>query len=230
MKDEIQKRFEEVSQYDTLVSKVFPGYEQLPLILLSHLRTLDISDARVLDVGCGSGTNLETFAKHQPKWTLVGVDPSEPMLTVAQNKINSIGAQERVTFIKGTIDVIPIDRAFDLITCILVEHLQPDDGKKLNLFEGIHRRMVSGGWFILYGLHGDLKTFTANKRLNSWLEFVSLQGLSKDVQANVRHRATTEDSLISEERIRELMEEVGFINIEQIYQLQLLGAWCAQKP
>jgi len=230
MKDEIQKRFEEVAQYDALVSKVFPGYEQLPLILLSHLRILAGSEAHVLDVGCGSGTNLVTFATHQPTWTFVGVDPSEPMLTVAQNKINSIGAQERVTFIRGTVDVLPNDNLFDLVTCILVEHLQPDDGKKLHLLEGIHCRMVSGGWFILFGLHGDLKTVTAKKRLNAWLEFVSLQGLSKEVQDNVRHRATVEDSLISEERIRELMEEVGFINIEQIYQLQLLGAWFAQKP
>lgn len=229
MKDEIQKRFEEVEQYDAFVSKVFPGYQQLPLILLSHLRAFAGSEAHVLDVGCGSGTNIVTLATHQPGWLFVGVDPSEPMLTVAQDKINSIGAQDRVTFIKGTVDTLPNDSIFDLVTCILVEHLQPDDGKKLHLLEGIHRRMVSGGWFILFGLHGDLKTDIAKQRLNTWLEFVSLQGLSKEVQDNVRRRATVEDSLIPEKRILELMEEVGFVNIEKIYQLQLLGAWCGQK-
>ena len=39
MTGEIQKRFEEAGQYDDMMARVFPGYEQLPLVVLSHLRT-----------------------------------------------------------------------------------------------------------------------------------------------------------------------------------------------
>jgi hypothetical protein len=45
------------------------------------------------------------------------------------------------------------------------------------------------------GLHGDLGTATARGTLDAWLEFVSLQGLPKEAQDNVRHRATVEDML-----------------------------------
>jgi tRNA (cmo5U34)-methyltransferase len=229
MKIEIEKRFEEVAKYDSMVSKVFPCYEQLPLILLSHIRTLAGSKAHLLDVGCGSGTNLVSFATHQKEWTFVGVDPSDHMIKASQNKINAIGAENRIKLVKGTVDELPKENKFDFVTCILVEHLLSDDGKKFHLIEGIYNRIVSGGWFILFGLHGDFKTVATQKSLNAWLEFVTLQGLPEEVQHNVQHRATVEDSLIPEKRIRELMMEVGFVNIERIFQLQLLGAWCAQK-
>jgi hypothetical protein len=89
--------------------------------------------------------------------------------------------------------------------------------------------MVPGGWLVLAGLHGDLGSGAGRSALDAWLEFVVLQGLPKAAQDNVRHRATVEDSLVSEERIRELLETAGLVNVERIYQVQLLGGWRAQK-
>ena len=230
MEEEIQNRFEQASQYEAFVTSVIPIYSQLPKILLSHLSTLAGSKAKLLDVGCGTGTNIVTFATHRLDWTFVGVDPEESMLSFAKNKVNGINVQNRVTFIKGTVDAIPKESKFDLATCIFVEHLLPDDGTKHHLIEGIFNNLTNGGWLIHAGIYGDLETEWAKKRLKTWLEYVSLQGKPKEVIENVRRRATIEDSLIPGKRIVEIMENVGFINIEQIYQLQLFGAWAAQKP
>lgn len=229
MNTEIQDRFEEAAKYDDLMAKVFPGYEQLPLVILSYLRTHLGRTARLLDIGCGTGATLVAIATHQPEWTFIGVDPAEPMLEIAQSKISAIGIEKRITLSQGTVDTLPDAPMFDAATCILVEHLQPDNGAKLHLLEGIYRRMVSGGWFVLFGLHGNLNTETAQNALAAWLEFVTLQGLPETSREIVRHRATAEDSLISEERIQELLQEAGFVNIEKVYQLQLLGGWLAQK-
>jgi tRNA (cmo5U34)-methyltransferase len=229
MSTEIQKRFEDAAKYDGMMAKIFPGYEQIPLVILSHLRTRLGQTANLLDAGCGTGATLTTFAIQQPEWSFIGVDPAEPMLEIARNKIRAIGMEKRVTFINGTVDALSEEPKFDGATCILVEHLQPDNGAKLRLLDGIHRRMVSGGWFILFGLHGNLVTQKAQNALKAWLEFVMLQGLPETARDNVRHRATVEDSLVPEERILELLGEAGFVNIERIYQLHLLGGWLAQK-
>lgn len=229
MAGEIQKRFEEAAQYDAMMAKVFPGYEQLPLVILSYLRTCVGPRARVLDVGCGTGATLAAFAAQQPEWSLVGVDPAEPMLALARTKMTAMGLGGRAELIHGTIDTLSDKPRFDVATCILVEHLLPDDGAKLHLLQGIERRMAPGGWFVLAGLHGDLGTATARSALDAWLEFVALQGLPKAAQDNVRHRATVEDSIVSEERIRELLEEAGFVNVDRVYRVQLLGGWRAQK-
>lgn len=229
MNTEIQKRFEDAAKYDGMMAKVFPGYEQLPLVILSYLRTRLGRTAYLLDAGCGTGATLTAFVTHQPEWSFVGVDPAEAMLEIARNKIGAIGMANRVTFSHGIVDTLPDEPKFDAATCILVEHLLPDKGAKLHLLEGIHRRMVSCGWFVLFGLHGNLTMERAQNALNAWVEFVTLQGLPEPMRDNVRHRATVEDSLISEERIQELLGEAGFVNIEKIYQLQLLGGWLAQK-
>ena len=230
MNTEIQNRFEDAVKYDGMMAKVFPGYEQLPLVILSYLRTRLGRTAHLLDVGCGTGTTLAAFATHQPEWSFVGVDPAEMMLEIANNKISSIGAEEHVKLHHGTIDTLPDEPKFDAATCILVEHLQPDNGAKLHLLEGIQHRIVSGGWFVLFGLHGNLSTENAQSTLAAWLEFAALQGVSEAMRDNVRHRATVVDSLISEVRIQELLQEAGFINIEKTYQFHLLGMWFAQKP
>lgn len=229
MTAEIQKRFEEAAKYDGMMGKVFPGYEQLPLVILSYLQTCLGPSARVLDVGCGTGATLVAFAAHQPGWSFVGVDPAAPMLELARQKIITHGAQERVALVHGTVDALPDEHEFDAATCILVEHLQPDNGAKLFLLRGIQRRLLPGGWLVLAGLHGELKTPAAQQALEAWLAFAALQGLPKAAQDNVRHRATVEDSLVSETRIRALLDEAGFVNTERIYQVQLLGGWRAQK-
>ena len=229
MSTDIQKRFEDAAKYDGMMGKVFPGYEQLPVVILSYLRRCVGQTAHLLDAGCGTGATLAAFATHQTDWSFVGVDPAEPMLEIARDKISAKGVEQRVMFFQGTVDTLPDEPRFDAATCILVEHLQPDNGAKLHLLKSIHRRIVPGGWFVLFGLHGDLSTENAQNNLEAWLEFVSLQGLPETARDNVRHRATVEDSLISEERIQELLREAGFVNIKRIYQLQLLGGWLAQK-
>jgi tRNA (cmo5U34)-methyltransferase len=200
------------------------------LVILSYLRTRFGRTAHLLDIGCGTGATLVALAIQQPEWSFIGVDPAEPMLEIARSKMSAIGAEKRVTLLHGTVDTLPDEPKFDAATCILVEHLQPDNGTKLRLLEGIQRRMVSGGWFVLFGLHGDLSTENAQNTLAAWLEFVILQGLPEATRDDVRHRATVEDSLISEVRIQELLQEAGFVNIQKTYQVQLLGGWLAQKP
>ena len=111
---EIQKRFEEASRYDAMMARVFPGCEQLPLILLSHLRLYLRAGARLLDAGCGTASALATFATNQRDWSFVGVDPAEPVLDLARTKIIGAEVAERVTLVGGTVDALPNEPAFDM--------------------------------------------------------------------------------------------------------------------
>jgi len=229
VKSELHERFQEASQYDTMMKRLFAAYEQLPLIMLSHLRTRLPAEARVLDVGCGSGSALGAFAAHQPDWSFVGVDPSAAMVDVARAKLASAGASDRVSLVVGTVESLPGEEAFDAATAILVEHLLPDDGTKLRLLEGVCRRLVPGGCLLLASLRGDLGEAKTHSALEAWLEFIALQGLPPETQAMVRQRAIVEDSLVSEARILELLEHAGFAGMERIYQVHLLDALLASK-
>lgn len=225
----VQERFLHPSGYDSTMAGVFASYEQLPLILLSHLKARLGDRAHVMDAGCGTGTALAAFAAHQPGWSFVGVDPAEPMLAIARMRLSEAGLAGRVELVRGSVGALPEGARFDAATSILVEHLLPDDGTKLGFLQEIARRVSPGGWIVLAGLHGDLGSGLAQRGLQAWMDFVALRGLPSEAQEMIRRRATEEDSIVSEDRIRGLLGEAGFVEVEKILQVHLLGAWMPRR-
>jgi len=74
----------------------------------------------LLDIGCGTGHNLEFFRKIGLQAT--GIDASEPMLEIASNKLEaevrlSLGRAESLSF---------KDRSFDIVTLITVLEFSSD--------------------------------------------------------------------------------------------------------
>lgn len=60
---------------------------------------LGTTDARILDVGTGVGGLAVAFATRFPESTIVGIDPWEPALALAREKIASAGLDGRVTLL-----------------------------------------------------------------------------------------------------------------------------------
>jgi len=83
------------------------------LVEAAHIE--DKPAARILDVCCGTGSVIMTFAEHCPKvGTAIGYDFSHGMLRKAQEK-NSTG---KVVFVEGDAALLPFgDNCFDVITC-----------------------------------------------------------------------------------------------------------------
>lgn len=71
-----------------------------------------ITPARILEVGCGTGTNLLALAKQFPQAHLTGVDLSAHMLTVAQRKLAPYA--NRIALLQQAY-AAPLPDEFDLI-------------------------------------------------------------------------------------------------------------------
>jgi tRNA (cmo5U34)-methyltransferase len=229
MKKEIEERFKNSNQYDEMMGKTFSGYNDLHRTVLSYLSVKLFGEAQILDVGCGTGTSLVTHATHKTGWSLTGVDPAEPMIRIVESKISELNLNNRVRVVTGTVHDLPSQPIYDAATMILVEHLQPDDGTKLKLLQGIAERIKTGGWLIVAGLYGDFTTHESQLALKAWQEYLIFQGFSEEMRKNFYQRATVEDALIPETRIRNLLAQAGFHNTEQIYKVHLLGGWLTQK-
>ncbi|CAG9432171.1 Cypemycin N-terminal methyltransferase [Providencia alcalifaciens] len=67
------------------------------------------SAQHILDLGCGTGTLLTAIAEQYPHTTLVGVDPAQAMLDIAQQKTS------RVRWLSSTAEKLNLDMKFDLI-------------------------------------------------------------------------------------------------------------------
>lgn len=110
----------------------------------------DVSGKRVLDLGCGYGTNCAEFALAGAS-RVVGVDLSEKMLSVARSEHGS----ENITFLQMDMnDVDLIDGKFDLIFSSLAFHYVED-------FDAFSKKLygkLDGGGILLFSQEHPLNT------------------------------------------------------------------------
>lgn len=121
------------------------GVESVRLKVLDHV-TFD-PGARVLDIGCGTGT-LATFIKRShPEAQVVGLDPDPKALSRARKKAARAGAA--IQFDEGFSDHLPYpDASFDRVFSSLMFHHIPD-AQRPNSLREIRRVLKPGGSFHL---------------------------------------------------------------------------------
>ncbi len=110
---------------------------------------------RVLEIGCGIGTDTINFARHGAEVT--AVDLSEKSLEVARQRAQVFGLQDRIQFFRANAEelsqVVPVEQ-YDLVYSFGVIHHTPHPDSVL---EQIHRYAKPGG---------TLKVMVYNRR--SW--------------------------------------------------------------
>ena len=101
----------------------------------------------VLDLGCGTGTLLETLLTQRPEARYVGVDPDAQVLGIASRKLRRHASVVRL--LTGYGDNLPVaDRAFDIVVSTLTFHHLTDLAKRATLTE-VHRVLRPTGRFLL---------------------------------------------------------------------------------
>jgi precorrin-6B methylase 2 len=72
-------------------------------------------DARILDVGTGVAALAIAFCKSYPQATVVGLDPWEPALNLAEKNISAAGMEKRITLRREYIQSYDDPEGFDLV-------------------------------------------------------------------------------------------------------------------
>lgn len=109
---------------------------------------------RALDLGCGTGTNVITLAKHG--WNVTGVDFVGRALTQARKKATR--AQVSVDFlVEDVTNVDGISEDFDLVLDIGCFH-SLSEIEKLAYLTNLERLTSPGSFYLMYGFISDSDT------------------------------------------------------------------------
>jgi ubiquinone/menaquinone biosynthesis C-methylase UbiE len=123
--------------------------ERALIDLLKQLKLIDLSDKKLLDVGCGSGGFLREFIKYgaRPK-NLFGIDLLEDRIEVARNLIPNID------FRCGDASILPYDdHFFDIVMQFTVFTSILDSEMKKRIASEMLRVLKAGGTIIWYDYH-----------------------------------------------------------------------------
>src|SRR5688500_16614631 len=213
--------------YDQRIRNTFPFYETIHPTMNAMLLGLVRSDGQLLIVGGGTGAEILEFGKTNPAWRFLGVDPAQPMLDLAKEKIDAAGLSERAAFFKGYVDDLPPGTLYDGATLGMVMHFVADDGAKLKLLHAIASHLSPGAPLVLMDAYGDLTTPESQLLLAAWKHQQNLAGLKwEQVESGMKERMQG-IHFVSGTRIEQLLAEAGFHRVQRFFQIFMLGGWIA---
>lgn len=137
--------------YDIQVEVLFGGTADLMrrqalAPIARHLAGRSNSDARLLDVGCGTGRFLAQIKRNWPRLKVAGIDLSPHYLAEARNRLE---AWSRVEFMQGAAEELPFaDADFDVVTSVYLLHELPRKVRHAALRE-MARVLKSGGLLVI---------------------------------------------------------------------------------
>jgi len=157
--------------YDELMKDV--PYDQWVEYAARKLQENGLSAPSILDIGCGTGEVSVRLAK--AGYDVTGVDLSDDMLTVAQDKAQGEGVQ--LSLFQQDMSQLELPSSFDcaVIFCDSLNYLETEDQVK-GTFKSVYDHLEPGG-LLLFDVHSLYKvnhvfgenTFTYNEEELSYI-------------------------------------------------------------
>ncbi len=156
--------------YDLIMTSGYYDYDKIVDSLVQHLPF-----SNVLEIGCGTGLILETLAKRQPSLALTGVDLTQAMLAIAQQRLHTY---PHVALQNQNVTELHLDQSYDLAFSyggvwyfvidgdkepFLVSHIAQEEPNRQGLSK-VAQHVKAGGQLLLgvQGPHHDYASPISN--------------------------------------------------------------------
>ncbi|WP_245644356.1 class I SAM-dependent methyltransferase [Magnetospirillum moscoviense] len=221
---------ERAQAYDHRVREAIPGYDALHQLSCMVFAEMTGGHGRALVVGAGTGVECIALAMACPGLALVGLDPAQEMLAVAERKVAEAGLAGRVRLYPSTVAELPTFEPFDAATLLLVLHFLADDGAKLALLTDIAKHLKPGAPLILADLFGPAWDEDWQAQLRTfWRHLQRAAGIDEEaIQKGFRH-VDRDIHPVTEARLAELLEQAGFTPPQPYFRALCFGGWVTRR-
>ncbi len=163
-------------------------------------------NCRILDLGCGTGLELQEYFLLNPTARVVGIDLCAKMLAALRRKF----PQKEITLICGSYFDVPFgEKAFD--AAVSVESLHHfTKAEKVGLYAKLHAALSDGGYFVLtdyFSLSDDEESMHRN-------DFLALKAAQGIADGEFYHY----DTPLSVKHETEALLEAGFSEVAVLKQ------------
>ncbi|MCR5847624.1 MAG: class I SAM-dependent methyltransferase [Lachnospiraceae bacterium] len=159
------------------------------------------SNARILDLGCGTGLELEELFKINPEASVTGIDLSEAML----NKLKEKFPDKKINLINNSYFDEPLgENVFDAAVSVeSLHHFKAD--KKENLYRKLFEALKADGYFVLTDYFAESEELE-KEYFENLKQLKAEQGLSDDEFYHY-------DTPLTKEHEIEALKRAGFTDV-----------------
>ena len=225
--EKVRQHFEEEAhEFDKIIRRLIPYYEQMLDALIAALPFNQSQAIRVIDLGCGTGTIAKRIKDVYPQANITCVDIADKMLQVAQTKL---GVGEDVRYQIANFENYEFDSIYDVaISSLALHHLVSDDDK-IKFYKKIYSCLSPGGVFYnadnVLGSGSHLQGLYIEK----WREYMSRQISIEEIEQKWIPKHYVEDhpaDLISQ---LTWLHDIGFIQIDIIWKYYNFAVYGGSK-
>lgn len=229
--EEIRERFdndvERFSNLETGQISTIDATISLELITQSAKRIIPHAK-EILDIGCGAGNYTLMMLEQVPNLNCTLLDLSKPMLNKAFERVSS-ETEGRVNVIQNDIRLADFgNKKFDIILAGAVLHHLRDNNDWESVFTKLYDLLNNGGCLMISDLITQdievLEDYT-KERYGDYLESVN----GKEYRKNVLEYIEKEDSPRSLIYQLDLMNKVGFKNVDVLHKNLCFATFCGIK-
>nr|WP_286948404.1 class I SAM-dependent methyltransferase [Pseudomonas sp. UBA6718] len=228
-RDQVTAIFQQqAASYDTQWAKTAPLRHCLHLLLDSLFAELP-TDARILCVGVGTGTELAHLAAQNSGWRFTAVEPSAAMLDVCRQRAEQDGFAARCDFHEGYLESLPATAAHDAATCFLVSQFILEPPARSAFFAEIAERLTPGGLLASSDLAADVDSAEYEVLLTAWMHMMAAAEVSPETMARMRQAYARDIGVLSPERTAAIIAAGGFTLPVPFFQAGLIHAWLSRR-
>lgn len=212
-----------VSAYADKTRRLVPGWSDLQTMTALLVAERAPEYANVLVIGAGGGVELKALAQAYPQWRFVGVDPSKPMLALAEAALGPLA--DRVQLHHGYVETAAAG-PFDAATCLLTMHFVSIEERSRTLKE-IRRRLKPGAPFVLAHMSFPQAPGDRDLWLSRYAAFAIASGVDPEDARNAASAIGSRLPLLGPDEEERMLKEAGFTGTQLFYAGLAFRGWVA---
>ncbi|MNL28482.1 hypothetical protein D3C87_1501260 [compost metagenome] len=169
-----------------------------------------------------------TLAQTFPEWTFVGLDPSQNMLDVCQERMKEAGFSSRCEFVHGFIQDLPLSQPFDAVVSLLVAHFVKRE-ERLSFFQNMTKHLKSDGYLVNAEISFDLNSAEFPMMLKGWEQVQTMMGATPESLATLPKQLKEMLTVLPPAETEELLRQSGIRLPLRFFQAMMICGWYGRR-
>ena len=226
--EKVKQHFEEEAQeFDAIIRRLIPYYEQMIDALVLALPFNQSQLIRVIDLGCGTGTIASRIKDVYPQAQITCVDIAEKMLHIAQTKLGDAGGMR---YQLENFEKYEFDSVYDVAVSSLALHHLVNEEDKIKFYKKIYTCLSPGGVFYNADVILASNSRLQERYMEKWREYMRLQVSVEDIEQKWIPQHYDEDHPSKLMNQLDWLRNMGFVEVDVVWKYYNFAVYGGCKP